>query len=100
MARAAGRGGGGPVPALYKRITPLTKASASLYGKFRGSKDSRIDILHALMARVGETLGVDMHVLTGMLPMLIRLPARTARASLLPLLLPLQPVRARLSSKS
>ena len=54
-----GRPGGEPVPALYKRTTPLTKASVTLYGKFRGSKDSRIDVLHALMARVGETLGVD-----------------------------------------
>ena len=52
-----GRIGGEPVPALYKRLTPLTKASASLYGKFRGSKDSRLDVLHGLMARVGELLG-------------------------------------------
>ena len=54
-----GRPGGEPVPALYKRATPLTKASVTLYGKFRGSKESRIDVLHALMARVGETLGVE-----------------------------------------
>jgi len=54
-----GRPGGEPVPALYKRTTPLTKASVTLYGKFRGSRESRIDVLHALMARVGETLGVD-----------------------------------------
>ncbi len=47
------------MPALYKRATPLTKASVTLYGKFRGSKESRIDVLHALMARVGETLGVE-----------------------------------------
>jgi transglutaminase-like putative cysteine protease len=53
-----GRIGGEPVPALYKRVTALTKAQVTLYGKFRGSKDSRIDILHALMVRVGETLGV------------------------------------------
>lgn len=52
-----GRNGPGPVPALFKRVTPLTKAPVSLYGKFRGSKDSRIDLLHALMARVGEVLG-------------------------------------------
>lgn len=52
-----GRPGGEPVPALFKRVTPLTKASVTLYGKFRGSKDSRLDVLHALMARVGETLG-------------------------------------------
>lgn len=54
-----GRVGREPVPALYKRITPLTKASASLYGKFRGSKDSRLDVLHGLMARVGELLGTE-----------------------------------------
>ena len=54
-----GRPTGEPVPALYKRTTPLTKASVTLYGKFRGSKETRIDVLHALMARVGETLGVE-----------------------------------------
>lgn len=53
-----GRSGGEPVPALFKRVTTMTKVPVTLYGKFRGSKDSRIDILHALMARVGETLGI------------------------------------------
>lgn len=52
-----GRVGGEPVPALYKRMTPLTKGSAAIHGKFRGSKDSRLDVLHGLMARVGEVLG-------------------------------------------
>ncbi|MET3900598.1 transglutaminase-like putative cysteine protease [Devosia sp. UYZn731] len=52
-----GKMGPGPVPALFKRVTPLTKAPVSLYGRFRGSKDSRLDVLHALMARVGEVLG-------------------------------------------
>lgn len=53
-----GRPAGEPVPALYKRVTPLTKAPVTVYGKFRNAKESRIDVLHALMARVGETLGV------------------------------------------
>lgn len=53
-----GRPGGEPVPALYRRVTALTKAPVTLYGKFRGAKESRIDILHALMTRVGETLGL------------------------------------------
>ena len=52
-----GRIGPGPVPALFKRVTPLTRAPVSLYGRFRGSKDSRIDLLHSLMMRVGEVLG-------------------------------------------
>ena len=52
-----GRLGGEPVPALYRRLTVLTRAPVALYGKFRDSKDSRLDILHGLMARVGETLG-------------------------------------------
>ncbi|MFN3402403.1 MAG: transglutaminase N-terminal domain-containing protein, partial [Ferrovibrio sp.] len=52
-----GRSGSEPVPSLFKRMTAMTKSPVTLYGKFRGSKDSRIDILHALMARVGETLG-------------------------------------------
>lgn len=54
-----GRAGGEPVPALYRRVTPLTKAPVTLYGKFRGSKESRLDVLHALMTRVGEVLGVS-----------------------------------------
>jgi transglutaminase-like putative cysteine protease len=45
-----------PVPALYTRITPLTKAPVTLYGRFRGAKDSRLDVLHALMLRVSEAL--------------------------------------------
>jgi hypothetical protein len=49
---------GEPVPALYKRITPLTKAPVTLYGKYRTARDSRLDVLHGLMARVGETLGL------------------------------------------
>lgn len=53
-----GRPGGEPVPALYKRITGLTRAPVALYGRFRGSKESRLDVLHALMARVGEALGM------------------------------------------
>ncbi len=53
-----GKPGGEPVPALYKRVTPLTKAPVTLYGKFRTGKESRLDSLHALMARVGETLGL------------------------------------------
>ena len=53
-----GRPAGEPVPALYTRITPLTRAPITLYGKFRNSKESRLNVLHALMARVGETLGL------------------------------------------
>lgn len=53
-----GRPGGEPVPALYTRITPLTRAPVTLYGKFRNSKETRLSVLHALMARVGETLGL------------------------------------------
>jgi hypothetical protein len=51
-----GRPGGEPVPALYKRMTPLTKVPVTLYGKFRGAKENRLDVLHALMLRVSETL--------------------------------------------
>lgn len=51
-----GRLPGEPVPALFKRLTRLTRAPVTLYGKFRGSKDSRLDVLHALMLRVSEAL--------------------------------------------
>lgn len=53
-----GRPAGEPVPALFKRVTPLTKAPVTVWGKFRNARDSRLDVLHALMARVGETLGL------------------------------------------
>ncbi|ODT72040.1 MAG: hypothetical protein ABS75_06110 [Pelagibacterium sp. SCN 63-23] len=53
-----GRPHGEPVPALYKRVTALTRAPVTLYGKFRTGKESRLDTLHGLMARVGETLGL------------------------------------------
>lgn len=53
-----GRPAGEPVPALYRRVTALTKAPITLYGKYRTAKDSRLDVLHALMARVCETLGL------------------------------------------
>lgn len=53
-----GRPSGEPVPALYRRLTTPTKAPASLYSRFRNAKDSRLDVLHALMARVGDALGL------------------------------------------
>jgi len=53
-----GRPPGEPVPALYRRVTALTKAPVPLYAKYRNAKESRLDVLHALMARVGETLGL------------------------------------------
>lgn len=53
-----GRPAGEPVVALYRRVTAQTKAPVTLYGKYRNSKESRLNVLHALMARVGETLGL------------------------------------------
>jgi hypothetical protein len=49
-----------PVPALFRRVTPLTKPAGAIVSKFRSApKDgkARIELLHALMARVGEVLG-------------------------------------------
>lgn len=54
-----GKPAGEPVPGLYLRATTLTKVPVTLYGKFRGMKDDRIGLLHALMARVGEVLGAE-----------------------------------------
>ena len=51
-----GRLTGDPVPALYKRVTPLTKVPVTLYGKYRGAKENRLDVLHGLMLRVSEVL--------------------------------------------
>ena len=53
-----GRAAGEPVPALYRRVTPATKAPSALYSKFRTAQESRLEILHGLMARVGELLGI------------------------------------------
>lgn len=53
-----GKIAGEPVPTLFKRVTALTRAPVTLYGKYRSAKDSRLDVLHGLMARVGETLGL------------------------------------------
>lgn len=53
-----GRPAGEPVPALYRRQTGPAKAPAALYGRFRNAGEGRLHVLHALMARVGETLGL------------------------------------------
>lgn len=49
-----------PVPALFKRVTPLTKPAGAIVKSFRTppqTGNERIALLHALMARVGEVLG-------------------------------------------
>jgi transglutaminase-like putative cysteine protease len=54
-----GRQPGEPVPALYRRVTPLTRSNVTLFGKFRHAPrdgQERIALLHALMDRVGEFL--------------------------------------------
>jgi transglutaminase-like putative cysteine protease len=53
-----GRIGGEPVPALYRRVTALTKPMGAVMQKFRSvpKGGERIALLHALMARVGEVL--------------------------------------------
>ncbi|MGV3651405.1 MAG: transglutaminase-like domain-containing protein [Devosia sp.] len=52
-----GRIGREPVPALFRRITPLTRSPVTLYGKFRSTpRDGRdrIGLLHQLMERINE----------------------------------------------
>lgn len=51
-----GKPAGEPVPALFKRVTPLTRVPVTLYSRFRGAKESRLDVLHGLMLRVSEVL--------------------------------------------
>lgn len=49
-----------PVPALFRRITPLTRPVGAITSKLRSAPregEDRIPLLHALMARVGEMLG-------------------------------------------
>jgi hypothetical protein len=51
-----------PVPALFRRVTPLTKPAGSITSRLRTMpRDGRdrIPLLHALMARVGEVVGGD-----------------------------------------
>jgi len=53
-----------PVPALFRRTTPLTKPIGAVVAKFRQAPKSgneRIALLHALMARVAEVLEAPEH---------------------------------------
>jgi Transglutaminase-like superfamily/Bacterial transglutaminase-like N-terminal region len=54
-----GRIAGEPVPALFRRITTLTKPDVAVYGAFQGTASGRIALLHALMGRVGDLYGVE-----------------------------------------
>lgn len=48
-----------PVPALFRRVTPLTKPIGAIVSKFRSAPRTggdRIPLLHALMGRVAEVL--------------------------------------------
>lgn len=47
-----GRPVGEPVPALFRRLTALTKVPPDLVEKYRTVETSRLDLLHALMADV------------------------------------------------
>ncbi|HEY8593785.1 MAG TPA: transglutaminase family protein [Devosiaceae bacterium] len=54
-----GRLEGDPVPALFRRVTPLTRANVTLFSKFRGTPTrgpELIDTLHGLMLRIGENM--------------------------------------------
>ena len=55
-----GRLEGDPVPALFRRVTPLTRPIGAITSRVRNMpKDGRdrLGFLHALMERVGEVLG-------------------------------------------
>lgn len=57
-----------PVPALFKRVTPLTRPVAAIVGRFRHPEKvdgGRIDLLHALMARTAEVVGVPGQIQDG-----------------------------------
>ncbi len=54
-----GRLPGDPVPALFKRVTPLTRSSPIVHGQFRNQTKDRIAVLHGLMSRVGELLRAE-----------------------------------------
>ncbi|WP_172123072.1 MULTISPECIES: transglutaminase family protein [unclassified Devosia] len=51
-----GRVGGEPVPGLFKRKTSSTQGSEEIFGRFKGSSNNRLEVLHGLMAAVGEAL--------------------------------------------
>src|SRR5690606_5234631 len=49
-----------PVPALFTRVTPLTRPAGAITQKFRTpprTGEERIALLHGLMERVAEVLG-------------------------------------------
>jgi hypothetical protein len=59
-AGVVGRLDSDPVPALFRRVTTLTKPLGAITGKLRSMpKDGkeRIALLHALMGKVGDTIG-------------------------------------------
>lgn len=59
LAGVLGRPPGEPVPALYKRVTAEAKASEEIVARFVESGDSRLSILHGLMAAVGAEFGIE-----------------------------------------
>lgn len=58
LAGVLGRPGGEPVVALYKRETPSAKAPEGLVERFANGGETRLTILHGLMAAVGEHFGI------------------------------------------
>jgi hypothetical protein len=57
-----GRIGGEPGPAIFRRVTALTKADAAAYADVLQPGMGRIGLLHALMARIGEEVGGPMQL--------------------------------------
>ena len=53
-----GRPAGEPVPALYRRLTDLTKVPDSFKGDFANTGGTRLALLHALMAEVGAVFAM------------------------------------------
>lgn len=58
LAGVLGKPAGEPVVALYKRLTEAAKAPEGIVERYRDSKETRLSILHGLMADVGAHLGI------------------------------------------
>ncbi|PXA99184.1 hypothetical protein DMC47_04640 [Nostoc sp. 3335mG] len=54
-----GRLSGEPVPALYRRFTPQTQIEREFIERYHDWGRSRVDLLHALMAQVGEHIEAE-----------------------------------------
>lgn len=58
LAGVLGKPAGEPVVALYKRLTKAAASPEGIVERFKGSAETRLSVLHGLMAAVGTHFGI------------------------------------------